>query len=67
MRVRSLGREDLLEKEMAAHLKEIPTPVLPGKFHGQRILAVYRPQNHKELDTTELESLGLQGDPISPF
>ena len=31
--VRSLGREDPLEKEMA------PTPVfLPGEFHGQRHL-----------------------------
>ena len=29
------------------------TPVfLPGKFHGQRSLAGYSPQSHKELDTT---------------
>ena len=28
-----------------------PTPVLlPGKFHGQRSLAGYSPQGHKELD-----------------
>ena len=34
--VQSLGREDLLEKEMQ------PTPVLlPGKSHGQRNLAGY--------------------------
>ena len=34
-----------------------PTPVfLPGKFHGQRGLAVYSPQGlHIELDTTETE------------
>ena len=31
-----------------------PTPVLlPGESHGQRSLAVYRPWNHKESDTTE--------------
>ena len=31
-----------------------PTPVfLPGKFHGQRSLAGYRPWGHKQLDTTE--------------
>ena len=57
MRVRSPGREDPPEKEMAAHLKEMPTPVLPGKFRGQRSLAVYHPQNHKELDTTERLSM----------
>jgi len=36
--VRSLGREDPLEKEMAT------TPVfLPGKFHGRRSLVGYCP------------------------
>ena len=31
-----------------------PTPVfLPGESHGQRSLAGYSPQGHKELDTTE--------------
>ena len=31
-----------------------PTPVfLPGEFHGQRSLADYSPQGHKELDMTE--------------
>ena len=31
-----------------------PTPVfLPGKSHGQRSLAGYRPWGHKELDMTE--------------
>jgi len=43
-RVRSLGQEDLLEKEWQ------PTPVfLPGESHGQRSVAGYR----KELDMTE--------------
>ena len=47
-RVRSLGREDPLEKEMA------PTPVfLPGKPHGQQSLADYSPGGCKESDTTE--------------
>ena len=31
-----------------------PTPVLlPGKSHGQRSLAGYSPQHHKESDTSE--------------
>ena len=31
-----------------------PIPVfLPGKFHGQRRLAGYSPEGHKESDTTE--------------
>ena len=31
-----------------------PTPVfLSGEFHGQRSLAGYPPQGHKELDVTE--------------
>ena len=47
-RVRSLGREDLLEKEM------VTTPVfLPGKSHGQRSLVGYCPWGRKESDTTE--------------
>ena len=33
-----------------------PTPVfLAGKLHGQRSLAGYSPQGHKEEDTTEQE------------
>ena len=44
MQVQSLGQEDPLEKEMA-------TPVfLPGKFHGQKSLAVYSPWGRKESD-----------------
>ena len=30
-----------------------PLLFLPGKFHGQRTLADYSPQGHKESDTTE--------------
>jgi len=46
--VRSLGREDPLEKEMA------PTPVLlPGKPHGLRSLVGYSPWGRKGSDTTE--------------
>ena len=46
--VRSPGREDPLEKEMA------PTPVLlPKKFHGWRRLVGYSPWGRKESDTTE--------------
>ena len=46
--VRSLGREDLLEKEMAT------TPVfLPGNSHGRRSLVGYSPWDQKESDTTE--------------
>ena len=45
--VQSLGQEDPLEKGMAT------TPVfLPGKSHGQRSLAGYSSQDHKELDMT---------------
>ena len=54
MRASSLGQEDPLEKEMAT------TPVfLPGKFHGQRSLAGYRPRGLKESDTTERLSMNV--------
>ena len=34
-----------------------PTPVvLPGKFHGQRSLADYRPRDFKESDMAERQS-----------
>ena len=56
-RVRSLGREDPLEKEMAT------TPVrLPGKSRGRRSLEGYSLWGRKESDTTErlhLTPLGL--------
>ena len=47
--VRSLGWEDPLEEEMAAH-----SSILPGASHGQRSLAGCSPQGHEELDTTEV-------------
>ena len=48
-------------KKVEENMKKIPwrrawqpTPVfLPGESHGQRSLAGYSPQGHKELDTTE--------------
>ena len=47
-KVHSLGQEDPLEKEIQ------PTPAfLPGKSHGQRSFACYRPCGCKELDTTQ--------------
>ena len=47
-RVRSLGWEDPLEKEI------LSTPVFfPGEFHGQRSLAGYSPPGLKESDVTE--------------
>ena len=45
MGVRSLGQEDPLEKEMAAH-----SSILDGKSNGQRSLESYSPQGRKELD-----------------
>ena len=47
-RVRSLGREDPLTKEMATH-----SVFMPGKSHEPRSLVGYSPQGCKELDTTE--------------
>ena len=47
MEVRSLGWEDPLEKEMAAH-----SSILAGKPHGQRSLAGYSPWGHKEVGMT---------------
>ena len=46
--VSSLGREDLLEKEMAIH-----SSTIAWKIHGQRSLVGYSPWGHKESDTTE--------------
>ena len=46
--VRSLGREDPLEKEQQ------PGPVFsPGKSHGRRSLVGYSPRGHKEWDMAE--------------
>ena len=47
--VLSLGWEDPLEEEMTTHCS-----ILAGEFHGQRSLAGYSPQGHKESDTTEV-------------
>ena len=52
-RVRSLDREDPLEKKL-------PTSVfLPGEFHGQRSLVGYTPWGGKEVDTAEWLTLSL--------
>ena len=46
--VQSLGREDPLEKEMAAHSR-----FLLAEFRGERNLLGYSPWGRKESDTTE--------------
>ena len=46
--VQSLGREDLLEKEIATH-----SNILLGKSHGRRSLVGYSLWGRKESDTTE--------------
>ena len=52
--VQALDWEDSLKKETQ------PTPVfLPGELPGQRNLAGYSPQDHKESDTTEEPTLSL--------
>ena len=47
-RIRSLGWEDPLKKEMAIH-----SVLLPGKSRGQRSLVGYSPWGRQESDTTE--------------
>ena len=47
-RVRSLGREDPLEEEMAPH-----SSILAGESLGQRSLAGYSPRGRRESDMTE--------------
>ena len=47
-RVRSLGQEDPLEKEMATHFS-----ILAGESHEQRSLAGYSPWSFTESDMTE--------------
>ena len=39
---------------------------LPGKSHGQRSLAGYSPQGHKELDATERLSTHTQRKGVAP-
>ena len=46
--VRSVGWEDLLEKEMATH-----SSILAWKIPWTEELVGYSPWGHKELDTTE--------------
>ena len=56
-----LGWKDPLKKGMQ------PTSVfLPGEFHGQRSLAGYRPQGHKELDTKVTNTFTFNLSPPSP-
>ena len=54
--VRSLGKEDILEKGMAIQSRilvwRIPV-FLSGEFHGHRRLVGYSPLGRKESDTTE--------------
>ena len=45
--VRSLGREDPLEKEMATH-----SSILAWEIHGQKSLVGCSPWGHKALGTT---------------
>ena len=47
--VQSLGQEDPLEEGMATH-----SVFLPGESHGQRSLAGYNLQGHREWDMTEV-------------
>ena len=48
MLFRSLGQEDILEREMVTC-----SSIFAGEFHGQRSLAGYSPQGLKESDMTE--------------
>ena len=52
--VRSLGREDPLEKEMATWKWQLTPAFLPGEAHGWRSPVGYSPRGRKEWDTTEL-------------
>ena len=47
MQVKSPGREDPLEMEMAIH-----SSILTWESHEQRSLVCYSPWGHKESDTT---------------
>ena len=47
-RVRSLGWEDPLEKEMATH-----SNILAWRIHGQRSLVGYSSWSHKQSDMTK--------------
>ena len=58
-RVQSLGREDLLVKEMATH-----SGILPGKSHERRSLVGYNPWGHEESDTAEQLSFPFLCTPL---
>ena len=52
-RVRSLGWEDPLEKEMTTHSSILGECLqCPGESHGRRSLTGYSPLGHKEFDFT---------------
>ena len=53
-RVRSLGREDPLEKGMV-----VQSRFVPGGFHGQRSLPAYSQWGQKESDTTKQPARSL--------
>ena len=58
-RYRILGFNPQVEK-IPWSRKWQPAPVfLPGRFHGQRNLAGYSPQGHKESDMTEYTHAGM--------
>ena len=44
-----------------------PTPFMPGESCGQRILAGYSPQGHRELDTTKATEHTPRTGSISPL
>ena len=56
MRVCSLGWENPLEEEMAAH-----PSILPGEPHGQRSLVGCLPYSCRESDATERRHRGAAG------
>ena len=63
-RVRSLGWEDPLEKEMTTHSSILGECLqCPGESHGQRSLTGYSPLGHKEFDFTSRTSWGLTNPP----
>ena len=55
MQARSLSQEEPLQEGLATH-----SSILPGEPHGQRSLAGYGPQGHKESDTTEAAKQAIQ-------
>ena len=62
--VRSLGREDPLQKKMVTH-----SSILAREIHGQRGLASHSPHGRKESDTTQQQSnnCGAGEDPWAPW